>query len=289
MSRPQDPKDIRTKLSFYDDAADLSLAYVIEIMMTLQAYKEGLSIVGGWAPYFLLEQYKQEGNQFLHVGSIDIDIAVNPEVIDGTQYARLAELLEGRGYAQRQESPYTYRKVVTTNDNRELIIDIDFLAPEEGGTSPRHRNQRVQNDFLARKARGAELAFEHKFDFTLSGKLPNGADATVSFYVADIVAMMAMKSYVLGNRYKEKDAYDIYSMVLHYKDGVSSVAEELKPFITQDPFPEGVATLKTYFESETAAGASFVADFYGETGDERAARMQEAYLQIQRLLELLEV
>jgi hypothetical protein len=45
----QDPKDTRTRLSFNDGTADLSLSYLLELMLMLQSYKEGLVIVGGWA------------------------------------------------------------------------------------------------------------------------------------------------------------------------------------------------------------------------------------------------
>lgn len=285
---PQDHPDSRTQLSFSDDIAQTSLSHVIEVMKALQSYKEGLVIVGGWAPYFLLRQYQPDGNDFVHVGSIDIDIAVNPEVIDATKYARLEELLQGRGFVPSERSVYSWQKRVPTSGGREVDIVIDFLAPEYGGTSRSHRNQRVQNDFLARKAKGADLAFQHRFEYTLSGKLPNGADARVSFYVADIVAMMAMKTYVLGQRFKEKDAYDIFSLVLHYKDGVASVAEEVKPYIAEEPLPEGISNLKEYFETENAAGPALIADFFGDTGEDRDLRLQAAYLQIQRLLELLE-
>lgn len=285
----QDPQDVRTQLSFNDDIAQASLSHVLEIMKALQSYKEGLAVVGGWAPYFLLRQFQKDGNSFQHVGSIDIDIAVNPEVINETQYARLEELLHGRGYEPHSVIEYSYHKKVKTNGGREVDIVIDFLAPESGGTSRSHRNQRVQNDFLARKAKGADLAFEHRFSFTLSGELPNGADASVDFYVADIVAMIAMKSYVLGQRYKEKDAYDIFSLVLHYKEGAESVAAEVKPFIDKPPLPEGIENLKRQFATQNSEGPAAVADFFQDTDDQREQRMQQAYLQIQRLIELLGV
>ncbi len=284
----QDPQDVRTQISFSDDIAQISLSHVLEIMKALQSYRDGLVIVGGWAPYFLLRQFQKNGNDFEHTGSVDIDIVVNPEIINETQYAELETLLRGRGYEPDSKIEYSYSKRVRTSSGREVEIRIDFLAPEYGGTSQRHRNQRVQDDFLARKAKGADLAFRQRFLFTLNDKLPNGADASVDFYVADIVAMIAMKSYVLGRRYKEKDAYDIFALVLHYKDGAASVAAETKPFISETPLPEGIENLKKQFTAVNSEGPAAVADFFQETGEQREQRMQQAYQQIQRLLELLE-
>ena len=280
----QDPQDVRTQLSFSDDIADTSLSHLLELMMLLRSYKDGLVIVGGWAPYFLLKQF---GNtDFRHVGSIDIDIAVNPAVINETKYATLEELLLSRGYQPKSDVPYSYFKNVQVKGVERQIV-VDFLAPTSGGTGPSHRHQRVQNDFLVRKAKGADLAFTHRFEYTLTGKLPNGADATAAFYVADVVAMIAMKSYVLGQRYKEKDAYDIYTLVMYYKDGVESVAEEAEPYKDQKPLPEGIENLKEQFATQTSVGPYSIADFFQETGDQRDQRTQQAYLQIQRLLELL--
>lgn len=283
----EDPKDVRTKISFSDNINEISKAHVIEIMRALGAYKEGLSIVGGWAPYFILDKYGKNPKGINHLGSVDIDIAVNPEVIDDTQYASLEVLLKERGYEKHPVNNFSYVKKVTTDSGREVSIVIDFLAPTEEGRRS-HRHTRVQSDFMVRKTIGADLAFSHRFQYTLEGKLPNGSDSSVEFYVADIVAMIAMKSYVLGVRYKEKDAYDLYMLIMYYKDGVSSVAAEIKDHIDQIPVPEGIENLITHFATRTSDGPSFVADFHGDEGEAREQRMTEAHLQVQRLLELLE-
>lgn len=283
---PQDPQDVRTNLSFSDQIADISLSHLLELMQLLHSYNEGLVVVGGWAPYFLLKQYQKETDTFQHVGSVDIDIAVNPEIVDDIEYAKLEELLRQRGYEQHPDVRYTYIKKIGEGETQREI-HVDFLAPMDGGTGSSHRHQRVQHDFLMRKAKGADLAFTHRFEFTLTGKLPNGADHRVTFYVADIVAMIAMKSYVLGQRYKDKDAYDLYSLVRHYKDGVATVAQEVKPYIKQLPFPEGIENVRTWFATQSSAGPAAVADFDHLAGADRDDQMQDAYLQVQRLIELL--
>lgn len=283
----QDPKDVRTQLSFANGGADISLTHLLEIMLMLRSYREGLVLVGGWAPYLILEQFQEPGGDFKHVGSIDIDIAVNPGVISETEYATLEQLLLDRGYEQRPEALFSYRKIIQTGAIEQQIV-IDFLGPEDGGTSRLHRHQRVQDDFMLRKAKGANLAFEHKFEYTLKGKLPNGADGEVSFYVADIVAMLAMKAYVLGQRYKDKDAYDFYNMIAHYQGGLEQVAKELKPYVGIDPFPEGIENIKTWFATQNAPGPNAVADFDHVQGDARDQLTQRVFQVVQRLIELLE-
>lgn len=283
---PQDPQDVRTNLSFASGGADISMSHLLELMLMLRSYKEGLVLVGGWAPYFILKQDQAPNTDFQHVGSIDIDIAVNPEVISETEYATLEQLLLDRGYRQRPEALFSYVKTIQS-DAIEQRIQVDFLGPEEGGTSPSHRHQRVQDDFMLRKAKGADLAFAHKFEYTLTGKLPNGADGEVSFYVADIVAMLAMKAYVLGQRYKDKDAYDFYNLLAYYKGGVQDVAAELKPYIGIDPYPEGLINVREWFKAQNAPGPNAVADFDHLQDEARTLLTQQVFQTVQRLLELL--
>jgi hypothetical protein len=258
----------------------------MELMLMLRAYKEGLVLVGGWAPYFILKQFQEPGANFEHIGSIDIDIAVNPAVISENEYATLEQLLLDRGYQQRPEALFSYKKTIQTGATEQQIV-VDFLGPEDGGTSASHRHQRVQDDFMLRKARGANLAFEHKFEHTLIGKLPNGADGEVSFYVADIVAMLAMKSYVLGQRYKDKDAYDFYNLLAYYKGGVQDVANEIKPYIGVVPYPEGIENIREWFGAQNAPGPNAVADFDHLQGEARDLMTRQVFEQVQRLLDLL--
>lgn len=67
-----------------------------------------------------------------------------------------------------------------------------------------------------------DIVFDHLFTYKLEGKLPQGAYNEVEIQVADPVAILTMKGIVLGVRYSEKDAYDIYSVVSHYKNGFRS-------------------------------------------------------------------
>lgn len=64
---------------------DASLSALLELSLTLNSYRDALVLVGGWAPFFLIEEFGRGG--FPHVGSIDIDIAVNPELVRNDEYA----------------------------------------------------------------------------------------------------------------------------------------------------------------------------------------------------------
>lgn len=273
----------RTKKVFQANIADVSLSHLIELILALGSYKDGLVLVGGWAPFFLLQEFQPEGRDFSHIGSKDIDIAVDPRIVDEKKYAKIIELIQSRGYEKKAGSTFSFIKKVQTNDGEDQI-QIDFLGPEYGGTPKNKRHQVIQDDFFLRKAHGADIVFEHANTIELIGKLPNGAEGKTTIKVADIVGIMTMKGIVIGSRYKEKDAYDIYSLILHYKDGAASVAEELKPHTGHGLVKESIAAIQDKFRSREAEGPSWVADFFELSGEPREQILTQAYLEVQRFL-----
>jgi hypothetical protein len=152
----------RTHATFVSNIADVSFAHVLELMMTLGPYRAGLVLVGGWVPYLLLKAYQPQDISFQHVGSRDIDIVVNPTIVDQKQYATMVELLEQRGYIPKEHTTFSFVKRVQTTTGEEHI-QVDFLGPEYGGTAKKHRHQVIQDDFLLRKARGADCFLYSRF------------------------------------------------------------------------------------------------------------------------------
>lgn len=279
-------EDSRTKTTFVSNIAETSLSYLLELMMALGSYREGLIVVGGWVPYLLLREYQKKDRDFQHIGSKDIDIAINPNIVDEKQYSSILELLHERGYKAKADNKFSFVKNVVTNHGEEQI-QIDFLGPEYGGTSKGHRHQVVQDNFFIRKARGADLVFEHAIPITLQGTLPNGAEGNTTVYIADIVGIVTMKGYVMGERYKEKDAYDLNSLILYYKEGVVSVADEIRPFKGNGLVKESLDAISKKFRHRDAEGPAWVADFEGAEGELREQIKTESYLQMKRFLDLV--
>lgn len=278
--------DSRTYAAFQGDSPEVSFSYLLELALALQAYKDGLVLVGGWVPYLLLREHQPKHLDFRHAGSIDIDFAVNPERVDEERYASLLEMVRARGYSPKNGSRFSFVKTVSYAD-REQVMQVDFLGPEYGGTAASHRHQVVQDEFFLRKARGADIVFEHATELTLEGKLPGGADARTTLMVADIVGSVTMKGIVLGSRFKQKDAYDLFSLVRYYKDGAQSVASEIKPLKDEPLVHEALESIREKFRTQNAEGPNWVADFQGLTGAAREQAKTEAFLQLQQLIELL--
>jgi len=244
-----------------------SKAVLLELMTTLRAYREALVLVGGWAPYFLLERHRRPGDPFAHVGSIDIDLAVDPSRVEEPEYATIVELLRERGYRPAPDRrgrviPHSLERAVQSPaTHKPYAIRVDFLTPPAGRAPGRPHAVPVQEELLARKVKGCEAAFAHHVTIEMRGILPDGGEITVPVRVADLVAMLTMKGIVLGERYREKDAYDIYVLVGHCGAGPRAVADAVRPHLADPLVREAMALIRSAFERREANGPAWVASF----------------------------
>ncbi len=266
---------------FENDEAHVSQSVLLELMTILGRYRDALYLVGGWAPYYLLKQFQKSDDDFQHVGSIDIDLAIDFTKISEKEYAGIVELLEKRGYKGRKDRrgkdiPFSFERPL-----QGLNLAIDFLAGEYGGTDKTHRHQRVQDEFMARKARGADLLSEHHLLLQLDGYLPDGSHHCCDLRLGNLVSILSMKGITISERYKEKDAYDIYALIAHYKEGALSCFDEIAPFCKQGLVKEGMKSICEKFSSEKSVGPTWAAKFI-EPDNPMAAKVKqtEIYLQV---------
>ncbi len=257
----------RTAQTYNPGITAASKSVLLEVMTTLRAYRDALILIGGWVPYLLLEKHRLPDNPFLHVGSIDIDVAVDPAKLNEQQYATIVELLKERGYRPAPDSqgnpiPYVFeREVISSVDQKPYRIRVDFLTHQQDSRPGQHRHLSVQDDLLARKTKGCEAAFQHKTTFDLSGTLPKGGQITVPIQMADLVGCLTMKGIVLGERYREKDAYDIYAVVGNYQQGPRDVADALRSHLNDPLTKEAVSRIHAAFATHETNGPAWVATF----------------------------
>ena len=274
-----------------------SKSVLLELFTILGTYRDSMVLIGGWVPYFLLEIHKKKDDFFQHIGSIDIDIAVNPEEIPPKTYATIVELIQERGYKPRESVKgekihYSFNRTITSPyDDKEYTVGVDFLTvPESEAQAKKHRHRKVQPDLMARISKGYEIVFKHNFQYRLTGILPDNGENNVDIKVADIVSLLATKGILLGERFREKDAYDLFLVMRHYKDGPKSVAEEIKPFIKNKVLKEAIDNIKDKFEKIDSAGPSWVAKFFHPAKEDEGARKRiqaEAYVTFREFFDQL--
>jgi hypothetical protein len=277
---------------YSSQGTDLALQLLLELVEHLKAYKDYIVLVGGWAPYFLLEGSASRFGQS-HVGSLDADFFLDFRSIPATAYETIFEILDRDGYSQRKDRqgkviPASFERVVPLEGGGKFPMRVDFLAGEYGGTARSHRHQKVQN-MLAHKARGSDIAREQNYTREISGQMPNRARVTVRLKIANEVAVFTMKGITTGQRTKPKDFYDLYMLVKYFKEGPRSIAESIKPFLANKLVREAIVHIRRYFERSDSVGPNSVAEFFHPSDPEAWAVIQrDAFEQLQALLNELD-
>jgi hypothetical protein len=272
-------------VTFRDYSADQVAAahsVLLELVRLLGDYRDDIVVVGGWVPQLLLPAGTPP-----HVGSIDVDLALNHRNLREAGYASIQALLTRRGYEEDPRQPFIYHRTVVVNGSA-IRVEVDFLAGEYAGTSAKHRTQPVQEG-CARKARGCDLAFDLFVETDIAGELPDGGRDQARIRVSSVVAFLVMKGMALHDRLKEKDAWDIYFTLLNYPGGMEALVEEIAPHRSQGLVQEGLRKIAAKFASPDHVGPKFVADFEEiRDAEEREIRKRDAFERVRYLLAKLQ-
>ena len=268
------------RIDYTAAAVDAAKSVLIELMHILGEYRDAMVLVGGWIPDLLFPT-----SQGRHVGSIDVDVALNHKKMTEAGYRMIGEILRQHGYIQDQQQPFIFRK-----DVRGQTVQVDFLAGEYGGTGKSRRTQKAL-DMQPRKARGCDLAFQiSPAQILVKGKLPDGALDEVKVQIASVVPFLAMKGIAMEDRRKAKDAYDIYFVLQNYPGGVDEVVKAFRPHLKLGLVQESLKKMAGKFASLDHVGPRDAAEFE-ETLDEeeRLIRQRDAFEKVHYLLKKLAI
>lgn len=271
----------------YDnEITTISLSLLLELMMVLKGYSNDMVLVGGWVPFFLLKKHNTDPS-FQHVGSVDIDLVLDPELITQGRYDSIVEILIKNGYSPRKDRlgniiEFSFEKTI-----QDRTIHVDFLStiyPDR----PERRHRIVQPDLQARTLKGARIVLTHFYLDKIDGTLPNKAEVEVECKIANLVGSLVTKAIAIGDRTDPKDYYDIYSLISYYKNGTSSCAEEITPYLQNKDIKEAMAEIKKNFAKETSLGPTLVGSFiYPNDPDAQRRVMTDSFMRINDFLQKL--
>jgi hypothetical protein len=114
--------------------------------------------------------------------------------------------------------------------------------------------------------------------------LPDGARNTVRARLPLAAAFVCIKAITLGERMKEKDAYDIYFCVEHHPGGYAGLAGEFAGKLGDPLMAEGVAVLRDKFAREDGIGPVWAGKVAAEAGGAEAAERRRAFELVNALL-----
>ncbi len=250
---------------------------LLEVHRLLGEYSDSMVVIGGWVPFLTIPQDQEE-----HVGSVDIDLALDHRKLQETGYKTIRELLEANGYKQ-MDRLFSFKKNVTFND-REIEVELDLLSGEYEGTGNENCHQEMQ-DIRAIKIRGCDIVFDMYTKIELKGELPSGSIAEVTIRVAGIVSFLTLKGNTLQNRSKTKDAYDIVYCVRNFSGGIDAIAAEFQPWLSNALVQEGMRNIAKNFKSVDHDGPKMVADFE-DPGDDESVEIvkRQAFESVNELL-----
>jgi hypothetical protein len=153
------------RIDYTAAAVEAARSVLIELTHILGEYRDDMVLVGGWIPELLIPQSQER-----HVGSIDVDLALNHRELTEAGYRMIGEILLQHRYAQDKQQPFIFRKTV-----RGQVVQADLLAGEYGGTGGNRRTQKAL-DMQPRKAKDA-----YDIYFVLHN-FPGGIEAVVKAF-----------------------------------------------------------------------------------------------------------
>jgi len=273
---------------------EASKSVLIEILRILGNYRDYLVLSGGWAPYFILQRF---GDTDQHCGSIDIDFVLDPRLADLRVYETIVSMIERRGYkpykAENGEVlPFRfYRSIRSPSDGQNYTIEIDFITePHVAERLHPSAFLAVQRGLQAVVIRGSSIVFSHNFEHVIEGTLPTGAETRVTGKIANVVGCIATKGLALKGRYKEKDPYDIYFLLRHYRGGPERAAREVLSHLDDPIVMEAAKEIGEKFRTPRSEGPFQVAYFLAPEDEATRERFQgETFATLRLFLEKLPI
>lgn len=252
---------------------------LIEVWTILGEYRDALTLVGGAAPPLLIGDVAEDP----YVGTLDVDVVIDPVTVSQPVYRRISELLEAREYKQDERNVYRWYRTVTIG-GQHIEVELDLLAPADGST---HRHIRLDGERLARNSEGASIVRRQFETHDVTGTMPDGRRNTVEVRVAGPAALVVLKALALDGRDKPKDAYDIEYVLAHVNEGVTGVAATLREWRDVMIVQTAVNVLRRKYFGVEGLGPSSVVLYRrlprGESADQVRAL---AFARVVRLLEI---
>lgn len=249
-------REPQSAADYTDRATTAAKSVLVEIGQLLGSFRGKFAIIGGAVPWLLLDQADMP-----HIGTVDVDLVLDPSALADDEYVGLVEALLAHGYRQRHDlRRFQLVRTVPARDNGpDTDVVVDFLMPRHAKITK--NTPPLIRDFAVQRADGGELAIEFHRVIPVEGCMPAGGANSVRLAVASIPALLAMKGHALANRKKPKDAYDIYYSIRNFPDGINALVEATRPLLDVDAAQNGYNLISRKFRHVGDFGPTCVRRF----------------------------
>jgi len=254
---------------------------IVDVMQVLASYRDCLVLVGGWVPDLLLPEAKET-----HVGSIDVDLALDAEKLGDGRYADMLKLLlDTRRYRMGEKSFQLVADIDLGDGYSPMSVDVEFLAPKEAKT--RGSRPVGMEGFRVLQADGCGSAFRSPVTIELEGRMMNGTANSIEIRIVSVPDFLVMKAFAIRGRDKPKDVYDFCYCLDHVPDGPRGVAKNWGKRAKAEPdIASAIEILLNKFKSPEDFGPSQLVEFHNDPNPEvRNQQARRAYELVRLLLE----
>jgi hypothetical protein len=255
---------------------------LVDVGQTLASFRDAMVVVGGWVPDLLLPEA-----QHPHMGSIDVDIALDAARLGDGRYAELLKvLLDTRRYEKGDKEFQLVTMVDLEDGEARVRVDVEFLAPSDVKLQKNH--PKLIDDFRVLQFPACAVAFSDPQTVELDGTMPSGASNTVRLRVVSLSDFIVMKAYAIDGRDKPKDVYDLCYCLDEFPGGTEAVALDWRSRRRDPLVNAAIAILQEKFKTVDHYGPQQLAVFHGSgSPDEGPMHARRAFELVQKLLTVL--
>ncbi len=252
---------------------------LVDIGQVLASFGDAIVVVGGWVPDLLLPDAASA-----HIGSIDVDLALDAARLADGRYAELLTQILDTGRYERGDKDFQLVSVVDLSDGeRPVRVEVDFVASHDVVLKKNH--PKLVEGFRVLRRPAFAAAFMSPVSIGVSGPMVSGAVNTVHLRVASLPDFLVMKAHAIGGRDKPKDVYDLCYCLDEFPNAVAIVAADWNVRRDDSLIAAAVAILQEKFQSVDHYGPQQLAAFHGGGSfDEGAMYARRAFELVQRLL-----
>lgn len=156
---------------------------LIEVLTILAKDLDKLAVVGGWVPELA---FPDKG----HIGSLDVDLALDPRKLKPLAYESIRRKLLQAGYQQSAELP---NRFIRSIKGTTLQVRVDLITGEFPDLVGEGTHLAIQ-EMPVCKLRGVDLAFAFQQEMTVEGELPEGGHNRVIARLPTISAYLCIKA-----------------------------------------------------------------------------------------------
>ncbi len=272
----------RSREDYTDRQVEAAHRVLIDVGQVLASFSNCMVVIGGWVPDLLLAEVEER-----HVGSIDVDFALDADGLQDGRYAELLSLLLNTKRYTQGEKPFPLITTVDLRDGeRPVQVEVEFLAPADAELD-KNRPTMIAG-FRVLQTPGCSEAFRAPVEQSLTGRNIRGAQNTVHLLVASLADFLVMKAHAVGGRDKPKDSYDFCFALENLPSGMEPLACDWAARREERNVARAIAILEEKFASVNAFGPQQIVEFHNSPDEAiQAMQARRGYELVQKLLNLI--